>query len=56
MKQHLGIKFMILALLGLDEYGHILWCDEETESQNFMNKTGNYKILKNSFSKQQQVD
>ncbi|MEN5386941.1 invasion protein CiaB [Aliarcobacter skirrowii] len=25
------------------EYGHILWCDEETES--FMNKTGNYKNI-----------
>mgnify|MGYP003508827973 CR=1 FL=1 len=25
------------------EYGHILWCDEETES--FMNKTGNFKNI-----------
>ncbi|MDX4036401.1 invasion protein CiaB [Aliarcobacter skirrowii] len=25
------------------EYGHILWCDEETES--FMNRTGNYKNI-----------
>ena len=25
------------------EYGHILWCDEETES--LMNKTGNYKNI-----------
>ena len=38
-KQLLGIVFMILQLLG-HEYGHILWCDEETE---FMNKTGNFQ-------------
>ena len=25
------------------EYGHILWCDDETES--FMNKTGNFKNI-----------